>query len=215
MTGYIYYISNTVNDKLYVGKTTGSLQERFRGHCKDSRKTHRENRPLYRAMKKYGEDKFSIHLLEEVDIEQLEERETHWIAKLDTYHHGYNATRGGDGKILYDKDFENKVVEDYQGGLTVIEIAAKYHCDRKTVRKRLQAKSINTRENITARRRIAVDQYDLNDNFIQSFESLDKAALWLIENGERAGRLGIMTHIGNVIRGKNKTGYGYVWKEAN
>lgn len=215
MTGYIYYISNAVNDKLYVGKTTYSLKKRFQGHCRDSRKTHREHRPLYRAMKKYGEDKFSIHLLEEVDVEQLEEREAYWIAKLNTYHNGYNATRGGDGKILYNKEFEEKVVADFQEGLTVLEIAEKYHCDHNTVRKRLRARGVNTRENIVARQRISVSQYDLDDNFIQSFDSLDHAATWLIAQGSKCGRLGLMSHIGDVIRGKRKTCCGYIWKRVN
>ena len=75
MIGYIYYISNTVNDKLYVGKTTSSLKERFKTHCKDSKRVYKEQRPLYRAMQKYGEDKFSIHLLEEAPEEHLAARE--------------------------------------------------------------------------------------------------------------------------------------------
>jgi hypothetical protein len=53
-------------------------------------------------MKKYGKEHFFIELIEECPIEKLNEREQYWIAKKDTYHNGYNATIGGDGKRLID-----------------------------------------------------------------------------------------------------------------
>lgn len=39
MTGKIYCISNSINDKLYIGKTTYStIEQRFKEHCLDSKK---------------------------------------------------------------------------------------------------------------------------------------------------------------------------------
>jgi len=34
--GYIYVITNLINSKKYVGKTTITIEERFNEHCKDS-----------------------------------------------------------------------------------------------------------------------------------------------------------------------------------
>lgn len=47
-------------------------------------------------MRKYGLENFSFSILEECEESQLKEREIYWIATLDTYYHGYNATLGGD-----------------------------------------------------------------------------------------------------------------------
>ena len=48
--GYIYCITNLINNKRYVGKTTSTVQERFKEHCSDSQKERCEKRPLYDAM---------------------------------------------------------------------------------------------------------------------------------------------------------------------
>ena len=77
-------ITNKINDKMYVGKTEKTIEKRFKEHCQD-RKKH-PDRPLYRAMNKYGIENFSIHLLEQTD--NPEEREEFWIKKLNTYHFG-------------------------------------------------------------------------------------------------------------------------------
>jgi hypothetical protein len=53
-------------------------------------------------MNKYGSTHFYIELIEECPLEELAKKEIYWIGYYDTYHNGYNATLGGDGKILYD-----------------------------------------------------------------------------------------------------------------
>ena len=79
MNGYIYKITNDINDKVYIGKTLQSIEKRFNEHLKDSDRRRYEKRPLYNAMNKYGISHFSVSLVEEVPIEQLNEREIYWI----------------------------------------------------------------------------------------------------------------------------------------
>lgn len=51
-------------------------------------------------MNKYGVENFMIEELEYVDSNsELSEREIYWIKELGTY--GSNASKGGDGTILY------------------------------------------------------------------------------------------------------------------
>ena len=36
--GYIYCITNLINNKQYIGKTTYSVTKRFKEHCEDSKR---------------------------------------------------------------------------------------------------------------------------------------------------------------------------------
>lgn len=215
MVGYIYYISNTVNNKLYVGKTISTLKERLGEHRRESRKQRTENRPLYRAMRKYGEDKFSIHLLEKVPFELLSEREMYWIDKLDTYANGYNATRGGEGKILLGEDLSELFIQDYRSGMNLSQIAEKHGCDMHTVLNRLRSVGINTKENAINQRKFKINQYDLNGKFIQSFSSFKDAARYLANNGVDATLKTISACVGRAAKGKLKTYHGFIWVYAD
>ena len=47
MTGIIYKITNTINGKVYIGKTLETMEKRWKEHQKDSMRF--TDRPLYRA----------------------------------------------------------------------------------------------------------------------------------------------------------------------
>lgn len=88
----IYLITNLLNYKKYVGITKFSLEERFLQHIK-------RGFLLTEAIKKYGEQKFSIELIEEVEsADRAYELEMYYIKEYNTKApHGYNLTDGGDG----------------------------------------------------------------------------------------------------------------------
>lgn len=97
MLGTVYKITNSVNGKSYVGITTRSHLRRFYEHkWNAARISDRGNVAIYRAIRKYGEDSFSIEVLERCDKEKLNDREEYWIEKLGTLSRGYNMTKGGD-----------------------------------------------------------------------------------------------------------------------
>ena len=107
---FIYVITNKVNGKQYVGKTSFSLEKRFNEHKKKKGAKDRKHYPLYNAFDKYGLDNFHISLLEECSEEDSAIREQFWIKKLNTYYDGYNATFGGDGTIKIDRQ---KVIDTF------------------------------------------------------------------------------------------------------
>lgn len=92
MSYNIYLITNLDNNKKYVGLTKFSITERFYQHSK-------RGFLLTEAIKKYGEDKFFIELIEEVDTAgRAYELEQYYIKEYNTkVPHGYNLTDGGDG----------------------------------------------------------------------------------------------------------------------
>ena len=90
--GYIYKISNSINDKVYIGQTLYSIEKRWQEHCYCSKKEKLQHRPLYSAMNKHGIENFHIELLEECDNNLLDEREKYWINYYNSYHKGYNSS---------------------------------------------------------------------------------------------------------------------------
>ena len=211
--GYIYCITNLINEKKYVGKTTYSITKRFQEHCRDSKKERCERRPLYDAMNKYGIENFVVEELIECPNDELDSYEKMFIENLQTYgHNGYNATKGGDGTILFDYD---KIVETYALGGTMTECAAKMHCSVDTVKKVLTINNIPIRHN---RRGCCsdpkkVEQYSLEGVFIKEWESITLAAHWLVNNGyAKTYNSGVKQKIRLCMRGKNKTAYKFIWK---
>ena len=72
---------------------------------------------------------------------------------------GYNATKGGDGKILYNY---NEILELYNLGYTCKKVAAKIGCYEETVRKLLKAHGIKIRGGSTKK----INQFDMEGNYI-------------------------------------------------
>jgi group I intron endonuclease len=94
--GYIYKITNKVNNKVYIGQTIRTVEERYQRHLYEA-KCH-TNRPLYDSMNHHGIDNFGVETLVEAPDDQLNELEVFYIAKYKTTDptFGYNLTTGGD-----------------------------------------------------------------------------------------------------------------------
>lgn len=212
MTGFIYVIINDVNGKQYVGKTTDSIEIRFKKHLIEYNRSRCEKRPLYAAMNKYGIEHFTIKQIEECSLDILNEREQFWIQTLDTFHNGYNATHGGDGSQLYDYD---TFIKEYNEGLTIEEISFLHQCDVSTIRKVLVKNNINTKINANKRNIcIPVVQLDLNNNILRDFISSHEAARWIQNNQYTTDKSfkSVGSRILQVANGKRKTAYGFKWK---
>ena len=205
---YIYKIINNVNQKMYIGKTTRTIEERFKEHCKDYKKRDLEKRPLYSAMKKYGIENFSIELVEETD--NPEEREKYWIEYYSSFKNGYNATIGGDGKPYIDYDL---VVATYKELKIQKAVAKKLNISEDTVSRVLKIKnipSLNQSEAVRLSVGKIVNQYDLQGNYLNSFPSTRAAAESLNKVTSKSN--GACSHIADVCKSKRKTAYGYIWK---
>ncbi len=90
----IYKITNDVNSKVYIGQTCKPLDERIAGHRNamvSGVSTH-----LYRAMRKYGWDKFHFEQIATAQSKsELDELEIYYIDKYNSISAGYNMAPGG------------------------------------------------------------------------------------------------------------------------
>jgi group I intron endonuclease len=97
----IYLITNKDNGKKYVGLTLKTIAKRWKEHCWWAfNKPKKDNRVLSCALRKYGAELF---LIEKIDsaatLNEANQKEKEWIAKLKTFGEGYNMTEGGDGIV--------------------------------------------------------------------------------------------------------------------
>lgn len=101
--GYIYKITNKSNQKIYVGKTTKSIRNRFNQHIKMAFRPHTYTSHLYNAIVAEGSNNFEITQLDTAKTEEeLNQKEIFWIQKLDSTNpaNGYNIQLGGEGGAI-------------------------------------------------------------------------------------------------------------------
>lgn len=92
----IYQVRNLVNSKLYVG-LSANLQVRVRDHA---RALGNPTKLLYKAIRKYGLENFSVRVYLLEKFEHLPELERMLIAECNCLvPRGYNMTLGGEGTL--------------------------------------------------------------------------------------------------------------------
>ena len=188
-----------------------TIQERFLEHIREAARNN--ERPLYRAINKYGIENFSIEEVEQCSDLNLNDREQYWISIYNTYHNGYNATLGGDGSHYLDYDL---ICEVYQKVKNRTETAKQLNICVDTVTKVLSERNIEILNCIEVMRKKTskpIVQISLTDEEIQSFPSLAAAAEFLVNHDLAKGDItGVRSHIRDVAVGKRKTAYKYKWK---
>ena len=146
MNGFIYKITNKLNNKVYIGQTIQKPIERFYQHCAKKCDKYILNMVIHKAIFKYGKDNFTFEVIEEVPRQQLNEREEYWIKYYNSYTDGYNSTKGGQKGNKPFKNIDNKaIIEQYQQGKSLRTIGKMFNIDKATV------KSILIRNNIKLR----------------------------------------------------------------
>ena len=206
--GYIYKITNLQNNKIYIGKTTTCIQERFSKHIYEANTPNTKGYMfiLHKAFRKYGINNFNIEQIEEIDNSLLNDREIYWINFYNSMiPNGYNMTFGGEGstKINY-----KLVYELWDSGKSISQIASILNHSITQLKIILSSyKNFNNEEN--NRRTInttkkQVGQYDKNTNeLIKIHDSIKDAAAAV--NVDRSC-------ISRCCSGKKKSSRSFVWR---
>lgn len=101
----IYVIKNCFNNKVYVGQTWETIEERFRKH-KTGKNTCVK---LANAFSKYGKDSFNIELIITCPNQEVADcNEILFIEKFDSIKNGYNI-KGGGSKGKHSQETKDKI----------------------------------------------------------------------------------------------------------
>ena len=104
---YIYKITCKINNKIYIGKSTTTIESRWASHIRDSyyllqNGKYKLNTHLARAIRLYGPNNFVLEEIDNTeDYQELSQKEKYWIAHYNAITEGFNETSGGDGGNTY------------------------------------------------------------------------------------------------------------------
>lgn len=96
----IYLITNEINGKVYIGKTSISSAARWKEHLKNCNRS--KNYFFYKAIRKHGARNFVFRVIDSTESQQEAndlERLYIGLFRSGEEKFGYNCTLGGDGNI--------------------------------------------------------------------------------------------------------------------
>lgn len=177
MKGFIYVIRNTINNKVYIGQTRTSVNQRWSEHLRHARYG---DQLINRAMRKYGVDKFYIETLEICEVSELDKREMYYIDLYDSTDKskGYNVSIGGNTprfkrKVLSINELVNLYVNEK---FTLEDIARKYNVSRYIISTELKNAGITLRDRHDSAEKVSKVSKELISESIKNTNSLRQAA---------------------------------------
>lgn len=189
--GYIYKITNVINNKSYIGQTKNTIKTRMYKHYSQANKDNVTG--IDAAIKKYGKQNFIVEEICRCDNQDLDELEKFYIHKYDTFNNGYNLTIGGQtGTTSLDLDIQ-EVLKKYNDLHYICDVAKYFNCCEKTISDILKQENIvinpplrqqslkNLEKGIKFKEgdgQKAVRLIELN----LEFSSLKECSQWLIDN---------------------------------
>lgn len=110
----IYVIRNTINNKVYVGKSV-NIYIRMKTHITNlNRSVKDENIHLINSWHKYGSENFEYFVVEYLETEELlSERELYWITEYDSLNRdkGYNLRLDSSGGMIPSDETRERLSE--------------------------------------------------------------------------------------------------------
>lgn len=145
----LIYMRTSPSGKSYIGQTKFTEIIRWKQHCQAANNINSKeyHLPLSYAIRKYGQENFTVKILEEnIPTEKINERERFYIELYKTYDSkkGYNCNLGFKDQISI--NLISQIITKWQEGLCISEIANFYNLNSKTVSKYLKTANISSEE---------------------------------------------------------------------
>ena len=217
--GYIYKITNKTDGKIYIGQTTQPLIMRWKHH----RSMRGNCRYLKSAFKKYGIDNFDFEMICNCSDEELDKFEIQYMEEFNSMvPNGYNLREGGNGG-RHHEETKKKIADTLKGRTDIIRGSwtGLHHSEESKIKiaATLKGRTDIDRSNlfswtglhhseeskikIAESHKIKINQYDSDNNFIKTYDSICDAAQET--NNDRSS-------IGKCCNNKYKTAGGFIWK---
>ena len=205
----VYKITNKITGKIYIGITNQGSGARYRHHWYESRIG--EPSPIHRSMAKYGEDNFTLEIIDFAETyEELKEKEKFWIKEFNSTDRniGYNLTEGGDGTFgrthseetkekIRQKVLGRKISEETKKKMSEARIGKCSDKQREHLKKiSIQAKAI------------PVLQFSKTGEFIAKYESVSDAARQTGINSDTIER-----QLKKPLKNPNDRRVKFIWKK--
>lgn len=112
---YVYKVTNLKKDRIYIGASTKSVEERKKDHLQKVDKY--DNNKLYDAISTYGAEAFVWETIDTAStVDELAHKEKHYITYYNSKENGYNSDLGGGfKKTIYKYHLESKeLIETFE-----------------------------------------------------------------------------------------------------
>lgn len=189
--GYIYKITNLINNKIYIGQTVQTVEQRFRGHCNSAKrlKQHPERykRPceIHSAINKYGVENFIVEQIDTAESKyELNKKEIYWINYYDSTNVGYNMTIGGDVNPMFQEKTKNAHDEKMRSS----EVRQRISESLSNYRKEFGFSDEHIKNIKTTREKRKAERAALGLNFYnhpENFATRSRAVYCILDSGER------------------------------
>ena len=235
--GYIYIITNDINNKVYIGQTKNTIQIRWNGHKHTSRSVC--NMLISKAIKKYGVEHFAIREIEKIETSNendlcniLNDKERMYISEYNSVSpNGYNLSIGGDScygtkstvpinayninkELLYHFDSIEKASNtlniSYSSISHIINNRTRICDTHGLIIKRASEDITDDDVELFLKYNPYITQYDLEGNILNKFNSITEAYNYLCNIYD--GIVIDKEKLHNSISGRRSYAYGFIWR---
>jgi len=175
---FIYKLTNTLNNKIYIGLTTESISERCRKRIAEAKYRDSRNSYILNAIRKHGSEVFKVEQIDTaITLEELQQKEIFYIQQYNSTNRkiGYNLTKGGEGNLGL------KMSDETKEKIRQKRLGNKWSNERKLKHSEtLKSKNIDHSKAIencklhNLKTSKKVGEFDLNNNLIQTYNSISE-----------------------------------------